>query len=418
MAGRPVSAVDNLLSDSDSLQLSLSGCEVEKQTMTKDGVPKHHNSQLPSPALSGLASPPENKCRARPGQHHGITFEDLPSEAACCGERARALTVSASNTPTATPSIASSRDASAEHEDNSISILPSPSWQPQRNEKQVRSTLSPSRVLRPRVNTESNRPDRPPSIAVVIPIRQSARSMARTSRSSLVQPSRRPHQASASYAIEEDRPTDAFTEGHSLLTREAAADGEERPQKRRRRNQRSKETARNTSVCASQPPSKGGFHTSSGEAQEIFGRGIIRIQPHGPRHAYFFTFLPDAVDHPLSRSPSALDSDEPSCTGRATYTSSKACAVEKGNVQLGRRQTQTQKANPKAWNNRNRGTHQKNSRKGKPWLPEEEELLLKLKNDQGLPWSVVVRLFSEQYPGRSQGSIQVYWSTNIKKRLP
>lgn len=48
------------------------------------------------------------------------------------------------------------------------------------------------------------------------------------------------------------------------------------------------------------------------------------------------------------------------------------------------------------------------SRKGMPWLPEEEDLLVKLRREQGLPWSVVARLFSEQYSGRSQGSIQVY----------
>ncbi|KAK9622321.1 hypothetical protein V6000_007584 [Aspergillus fumigatus] len=54
------------------------------------------------------------------------------------------------------------------------------------------------------------------------------------------------------------------------------------------------------------------------------------------------------------------------------------------------------------------------SRKGMPWLPEEEDLLVKLRREQGLPWSDVVRLFSEQYSGRTWGSIQVYWSTHLK----
>jgi hypothetical protein len=49
-----------------------------------------------------------------------------------------------------------------------------------------------------------------------------------------------------------------------------------------------------------------------------------------------------------------------------------------------------------------------------PWLPEEEDLLVKLRREQGLPWSDVVRLFSEQYLGRTRGSIQVYWSTHLK----
>ncbi|KAH2142986.1 hypothetical protein KXV68_006358 [Aspergillus fumigatus] len=387
--GRSVSAVDNLPGDSGCLQLSLSGCEAEKQT-TIDGVPKHQSSQLPSPALSNHASP-ENKGRARPGQHHGIMFEDLPSEASCCGEQTRALTVSASNSPTATPSIASSRDASTDCEDNNISVLPSLNLQPQCKGRQLRSNLPLRRVLRSRVNTESNRRDRPPSVAVVIPVRRSASSMAETSRDSLMQPSHRFHQASASCDSKEDQPTDSFTGNHSRLTRKAAAEGGERPQKRHRRNITSK-TAQNTSVsarCHSKDsiatlgaPSGVDFLTGPGEAQEIFSRGIIRIQPHGPRHAYFLTFLPDVVDRPLSHSPPGLSPVPPSCTERATYISSKASAPEGRNVRLARRRAQTREASPKARNIR--GTHQVNSRKGTPWSPEEEELLVKLKRDQGL----------------------------------
>ncbi|GFF61393.1 hypothetical protein IFM51744_10671 [Aspergillus udagawae] len=306
-SGRSVSAVDNLPGDSDCLQLSLSGCEAEKQTTTIDGAPKHRNSQLPSPALSNPASP-ESSCRARPGQHQGIPFEDLPAEAACCGDQTRAMTVSASNSPTATPSIASSRDTSADCEDN-ISVLPCLNWKPRRKGKQLRSNSPPRRVLRSRVNAKSNRRDRQSSVAVVIPVRRSASPMAGTSRDSLVQPSHHVHQASASCDSEEDQPTDIFTGNHSLLKRKAAADGGEHPRKRRRRDLISK-TAQNTSVSARCPskgciaahetPSGVDCSTSPGEAQEIFGRGIIRIQPHGQRHAYFLTFLPDAVDRPPS----------------------------------------------------------------------------------------------------------------------
>ncbi|GIC84197.1 uncharacterized protein Aud_000011 [Aspergillus udagawae] len=56
------------------------------------------------------------------------------------------------------------------------------------------------------------------------------------------------------------------------------------------------------------------------------------------------------------------------------------------------------------------------SRKGMPWLAEEEDLLVKLRREQGLPWSDVVKLFSEKYSGRTQGSIQVYWSTHLKHK--
>jgi hypothetical protein len=32
------------------------------------------------------------------------------------------------------------------------------------------------------------------------------------------------------------------------------------------------------------------------------------------------------------------------------------------------------------------------------------------------PWSEVIELFSDQFPGRSSGSIQVFWSTALKNR--
>jgi hypothetical protein len=53
------------------------------------------------------------------------------------------------------------------------------------------------------------------------------------------------------------------------------------------------------------------------------------------------------------------------------------------------------------------------SRKGKAWEPDEIKFLVQLKKD-GLPWSVIARRFEEHFPGRSQGTIQVYWSKNLK----
>ena len=35
-----------------------------------------------------------------------------------------------------------------------------------------------------------------------------------------------------------------------------------------------------------------GLAFTLGETQEIFGRGVLRIHAHGPRHAYLMTFLP------------------------------------------------------------------------------------------------------------------------------
>ncbi|KAE8155678.1 hypothetical protein BDV40DRAFT_112331 [Aspergillus tamarii] len=56
------------------------------------------------------------------------------------------------------------------------------------------------------------------------------------------------------------------------------------------------------------------------------------------------------------------------------------------------------------------------SRKGMKWSAEESDLLLKLRKDEKRPWAEVTRLFSEEYPGRSRGAIQVYWSTALSKK--
>ncbi|CAG8069002.1 unnamed protein product [Penicillium olsonii] len=56
------------------------------------------------------------------------------------------------------------------------------------------------------------------------------------------------------------------------------------------------------------------------------------------------------------------------------------------------------------------------SRKGLPWSVEEDHLLIKLRDMQNLAWPEVVKQFSREFPGRSEGSIQVHWSTTLKKK--
>lgn len=56
------------------------------------------------------------------------------------------------------------------------------------------------------------------------------------------------------------------------------------------------------------------------------------------------------------------------------------------------------------------------SRKGMPYSSEERDLLLKLRRDEKRPWAEVIRLFSDQFPGRSSGSIQVFLCSTLKKR--
>ncbi|KAL4914954.1 hypothetical protein BDW62DRAFT_133601 [Aspergillus aurantiobrunneus] len=55
-------------------------------------------------------------------------------------------------------------------------------------------------------------------------------------------------------------------------------------------------------------------------------------------------------------------------------------------------------------------------RKSKKWSSEEANLLLELRGDGKRTWTEVTRLFSERYPGRSPGAIQVYWSTTLSKK--
>ncbi|KAI2956199.1 hypothetical protein CBS147352_11124 [Aspergillus niger] len=55
--------------------------------------------------------------------------------------------------------------------------------------------------------------------------------------------------------------------------------------------------------------------------------------------------------------------------------------------------------------------HRGTSRRGKKWSSEEVAFLQELRSDKSKSWSEVTRLFSIRYPGRSRGSIQVYWST-------
>lgn len=78
----------------------------------------------------------------------------------------------------------------------------------------------------------------------------------------------------------------------------------------------------------------------------------------------------------------------------------------KGDVRLASRSTHSPSC----------GEARGSSRKGMPWSSEEVDLLLRLRRDENRPWSEVTRLFSDQFPGRSQGSIQVFWSTTLKNR--
>jgi hypothetical protein len=57
------------------------------------------------------------------------------------------------------------------------------------------------------------------------------------------------------------------------------------------------------------------------------------------------------------------------------------------------------------------------TRKGLAWSLEEVDFLTKLKVDNNLTWSAIHRGFSQIFPGRTKGSLQVYWSTKMRDNL-
>lgn len=62
--------------------------------------------------------------------------------------------------------------------------------------------------------------------------------------------------------------------------------------------------------------------------------------------------------------------------------------------------------------------HPGSSRKGLPFSAEEDRLLVELRTEKSLTWSEVIKRFSQRFPGRDKGSIQVHWSTKLRKQLP
>ncbi|KAE8372394.1 hypothetical protein BDV26DRAFT_297917 [Aspergillus bertholletiae] len=120
------------------------------------------------------------------------------------------------------------------------------------------------------------------------------------------------------------------SEGYPTLTSRPIGESNGRLAKRCGHLPRVETTAGCTSVLADdttgehsnslQRPLDGSFLSTTGEAQEVFGRGILRIQPHGPRSAYVITFLPDVVQPASMPSTSELSCEKPShstSSGRA-----------------------------------------------------------------------------------------------------
>ncbi|TQB67483.1 hypothetical protein MPDQ_005489 [Monascus purpureus] len=116
--------------------------------------------------------------------------------------------------------------------------------------------------------------------------------------------------------------------------------------------------------------------TTADEAQEIFGRGILRIQPHGHRCTYSFTFLPEAVYSELPSPPPRVSPEHSTCSDSRSQSQSSRRATR-------RRQY-----------------------KRIPYTPTENQRLTELRGQHGLPWREVAKHFKH----RTQASLQVQYS--------
>jgi hypothetical protein len=178
-------------------------------------------------------------------------------------------------------------------------------------------------------------------------------------------------------------------------------------------------SARNALISPKPPQGGGGggLAASLDQTQEIFGRGVLRVQAHGPRHAYFMTFLPEVSHRPSMPSPSEMPPEQSSrLQDFSQDTSSRRVGCRKRhkrNISMVRgdgdgRSTKLPRHSP---SRDGRNEAQRKPRRRLRWSSEEVDLLLELRRDEQRPWSEVTRLFLDRYPGRSPAAIQVYWST-------
>ena len=160
--------------------------------------------------------------------------------------------------------------------------------------KQSKAPLTSTRSLRPRPNAGSTPPERLPSVAVVIPTHRTGQSVENTKTKPLAGARRCGHWAgSGSGNLNDDQTTQASVESYSPFPGRSSPKARGRPRKRpktgTRNNSRSTNIARGF-TSQSQNRSTGSSAVTPGKTQEVFGRGVLRIQSHGHRNAYFMTF--------------------------------------------------------------------------------------------------------------------------------
>ncbi|KAJ5297268.1 uncharacterized protein N7443_008161 [Penicillium atrosanguineum] len=170
-----------------------------------------------------------------------------------------------------------------------------------RSIKQSKATLASTCSLRPRPNADSTRPEQFPAVSVVIPARRVDESAASTKTNAPARARRSNWGGSGDF--NNDGTMRASTGEYSPFSGGSNSKTTGHPPKRPKRAKQNHLAPSNAIVveCTTQSPmpSKGGgLAVTSGETQEIFGRGVLRIEARGPRHAYFMTFLPEVSHRP------------------------------------------------------------------------------------------------------------------------
>ncbi|KAJ6101877.1 hypothetical protein N7486_004304 [Penicillium sp. IBT 16267x] len=193
----------------------------------------------------------------------------------------------------------------------------SPRCRPQtRPVEQSKDPLTSTRSLRPRSKAKSTWPERFPSVSVVIPTCRADKLVASTKTNPLTRARRYDHYGdgdSDSNNLNNNRLARAVMGESSPFSGGSSPKARGRPRKRLKRAMENTLASTSDTVgkCTSQSPNplESGFAVTLGKTQEIFGRGVLRLQAHGPRHVYYMTFLPEVTHCPSMPSPTKFPPD-------------------------------------------------------------------------------------------------------------
>lgn len=265
--------------------------------------------------------------------------------------------------------------------------------------KQSKVTLGNTRSVRPRPKAESTRPERLPAVSEVIPSRRTDELVASTETNPPTRARRCSHWGGGdSGNLNNGRRRRASTREYSPLLGGPSPKASGRPRKRPKRALENTSALTNDIVgkCTgqSQTPLEGGLAVTLGKTLEIFGRGALRIQAHGPRHVYFMSFLPEVPHRPSMPSPSEMPPGQsPRPEDFSENASSRTVVCRRRN-----RTMSTTCEDGDGWSTRHstkpprnsrcrddRNENQRKPRRRLPWSSEEVDFLQELRGDKQRP---------------------------------